>query len=84
VRLKNHIVTKKEEEVPEGDRVVEEIIFLKEEEEEEEEKRSIMPVERQVTCLGNASRERNKEVKLTFQKRRSEMLRQKVQKMENI
>jgi hypothetical protein len=38
VRLKNHIVTQKEEEVPEGDRVVEEIIFLEEEEEAEEEK----------------------------------------------
>jgi hypothetical protein len=38
VRLKNHIVTQKEEEVPEGDRVVEEIIFLEEEEEAEEER----------------------------------------------
>jgi hypothetical protein len=36
VRLKNHIVTEKEEEVPKGDRVVEEIIFLEEEEEAEE------------------------------------------------
>jgi hypothetical protein len=38
VILKNHIVTLKEEEVPEGDRVVVETIFLKEGEEEEEEK----------------------------------------------
>jgi hypothetical protein len=33
VRLKDHIVTQKEEEFPEGDNLVEEIIFLKEEEE---------------------------------------------------
>jgi hypothetical protein len=39
-----------------------------------------MPVEKQDTCLGIVLREK-KEVKLTFQKRRSEMLRQKVQRM---
>jgi hypothetical protein len=38
LRLKNHTVTHKEEEVPEGDNMVEEIIFLEEEEEAEEEK----------------------------------------------
>jgi hypothetical protein len=38
LRLKNHIVTQKEEEVPEGDNMVEEILFLEEEEEAEEEK----------------------------------------------
>jgi hypothetical protein len=44
-----------------------------------------MPVERQETCLGNASRERKKaEVKLTFRKHRSRMLKQKVQKMGNL
>jgi hypothetical protein len=36
-----------------------------------------MPVERHGTCLGNVPRERKKEVKLTFQKRKSEMLKQK-------
>jgi hypothetical protein len=38
VRLRNHIVTLREEEVPEGDKGVVEIIFLEEEEEVEEEK----------------------------------------------
>jgi hypothetical protein len=38
LRMKNHIITRKEEEVPEGDRVVEENLFLEEEEEVEEEK----------------------------------------------
>jgi hypothetical protein len=38
VRLKNHIVIQTEEEVIEGERVVDEIIFLEEEEEAEEEK----------------------------------------------
>jgi hypothetical protein len=38
VRLKNHIITRKEEEFLEGDRVVEEILFLQEEEEAEEER----------------------------------------------
>jgi hypothetical protein len=38
VRLKNHIVTQKEEKVLEGDIVMEEIVFLKEEEEVEEER----------------------------------------------
>jgi hypothetical protein len=40
-----------------------------------------MLVEKQDTCLRIAPRGR-KEVKLTFKKRRSEMLRQKVQRME--
>jgi hypothetical protein len=40
-----------------------------------------MPAERQDICLGNDSRER-REAKLTFKKRRSEMLRHKVQRME--
>jgi hypothetical protein len=38
VRLKNHMVTQKEEEVPKGDGVVEEIIFLEKEEEAKQEK----------------------------------------------
>jgi hypothetical protein len=38
LRLENHIVIQKEEEVPEGDSMVEVIIFLKEEEEAEEER----------------------------------------------
>jgi hypothetical protein len=38
VRLRNHIVTLKEEEVPEGDRVVAETLFLEEEEQVEEER----------------------------------------------
>jgi hypothetical protein len=80
-RLKNHIVTYKEEEVPEGDIAVEEIIFLEKEEEGEEDKSSVIPMERHDTCLGNAPRERKEEVKLTFIKRRSGMLKQKVQKM---
>jgi hypothetical protein len=33
VRLKDHIVTQKEEEFPKGDNLVEEILFLEEEEE---------------------------------------------------
>jgi hypothetical protein len=41
-----------------------------------------MPVERHGTCLGNFSRKINKEeVKLTFQKNREEMLKQKEQRM---
>jgi hypothetical protein len=40
-----------------------------------------MPVERQDICLGISPRER-KEVKLTSQKHRSEILRWKVQRME--
>jgi hypothetical protein len=42
-----------------------------------------MPVEKQGICLGIVPRGRKEEVKLTFQKRRSEMLRQKVQRMGN-
>jgi hypothetical protein len=38
VRLRNHIVTLKEEEVLEGDRMLVETIFPKEEEEAEEER----------------------------------------------
>jgi hypothetical protein len=38
VRLKNHIITQKEDEVPKGDNIVVETIFLKEEEEAKEEK----------------------------------------------
>jgi hypothetical protein len=38
VRLRNHIVTLKEEEVPEGDRLVVETLFLEEDEEVEEDK----------------------------------------------
>ena len=38
LRLKNHMVTRKEEEVLEGDSMVEETLFLEEEEEVEEEK----------------------------------------------
>ena len=34
LKLKNHIVTQKEEEVPEGDNMVEGILFLEEEEED--------------------------------------------------
>jgi hypothetical protein len=43
-----------------------------------------MPVEKHGICLGIVPRERKKEVKLTFQKHRSEMLRQKVQRMGDI
>jgi hypothetical protein len=43
-----------------------------------------MLVERQDTCLGNSPRERNKDqVKLTFWKLRSIMLKKKVKKMGN-
>jgi hypothetical protein len=38
VRLRNHIVPLKEEEFPEGDRVVVETLFLEEEEEVEEDR----------------------------------------------
>jgi hypothetical protein len=38
LRMKNHIVTQKEEEVSEGDSMVEETLFLDEEEEAEEER----------------------------------------------
>jgi hypothetical protein len=37
-----------------------------------------MPVERHDTCLGNAPRERKKEGKVTFQKHKKGMLKQKV------
>jgi hypothetical protein len=43
-----------------------------------------MPVERQGTCLGNVLRKINKEeVKLTFQKHKEEMLKQKEHRMED-
>jgi hypothetical protein len=43
-----------------------------------------MHVERQGTCLGNDSRKRKKdEVKLTFQKHREGMLKQKEKRMEH-
>jgi hypothetical protein len=43
-----------------------------------------MPMERQGTCLGTISRKRNKEeVKLTFQKQREGMLKQKEQRREH-
>jgi hypothetical protein len=45
MRLRNHTITWKEEEVPEEDRVVEEVL-LEEEEETEEEKYGVMPMER--------------------------------------
>jgi hypothetical protein len=45
MRLRNHTVTWKEEEVPEKDKVVEEIL-LEEEEEKEEKMQDVMPVER--------------------------------------
>jgi hypothetical protein len=82
MRMKNHTVNHKEEEVPEEDRAVEEVL-LEEEEEEEEEKQDAMPMERHGTCLGNVPRKRNKEeVKLTFQKHREGMLKQKEKRME--
>jgi hypothetical protein len=81
-RLKNHTDTRKEEGVPEEDKVVEEVL-LEEEEEEEEEKYDVMLVESQGTCLGNVPRKGNKEeVKLTFQKHKEGMLKQKEQRME--
>jgi hypothetical protein len=36
MRLRNHTVTQKEEEVPEGDKMVEEVLLEEEEEAEEE------------------------------------------------
>jgi hypothetical protein len=59
--LRNHMVTLKEEEVPEEDRLVGEILFLKEEEEVEEVELNVMFVERQDTYLGNAPRGIKKE-----------------------
>jgi hypothetical protein len=41
-------------------------------------------VENQDTSLGNVPRKRKEEVKLTFQKHKKGMLKQKVQRMENI
>ena len=38
LRMKNHTVTQKEEEVPKGDNMVEGMCFLEEEEEAEEER----------------------------------------------
>ena len=68
LRLENHIVTQKEEEIPKGGNMVEEIIFLEEEEEAEEERKGVIHVERQDTCLGNVPRKRKEEAKFTFQK----------------
>jgi hypothetical protein len=45
MRIRNHIVILKEEEVPKEDRLVGEIIFLKEEEEVEEVELNVMHVE---------------------------------------
>jgi hypothetical protein len=36
-----------------------------------------MPMERHGTCLGNAPRKKNKEEKLTFQKHKERMLKQR-------
>ena len=66
MRLRNHIVTLKEEEVLEEHCLVGEILFLEEEEEVEEVELNVMPVERH-ECLGNALRGRKKEEeKYTF------------------
>lgn len=46
MRLRNHMVTLKEEEFPKEDPLVGEIIFLEEEEEVEEVELNVMPVER--------------------------------------
>ena len=71
MRMRNHMVIFKEEEVPKENFLVGEIIFLEEEEEVEEVELNVMPVERQDTCLGNVSRGRKKEeVKHIFTKTR--------------
>ena len=61
MRMRNHMVTLKEEEVLKEDRLVGDIIFLKEEEEVEEVELNVMPVERWDICLGNVPRGREKE-----------------------
>jgi hypothetical protein len=61
MRMRNHMVTLKGEEVPKEDHLVGEIFFLEEEEEVEEVELNVMPMERQDTCLGNDSRGRKKE-----------------------
>jgi hypothetical protein len=61
MRMRNHMVTLKGEEVPKEDLFVGEIIFLEEEEEVEEVELNVMPVERHETCLGNAPRGIKKE-----------------------
>ena len=55
------MVTLKEEEFLEEDRLVGKIPFLKEEEEVEEVELNVMLVERHDICLGNVSRGREKE-----------------------
>jgi tRNA A22 N-methylase len=71
MRMRNHMVTLKEEEVLKEDHLVGEIIFLEEEEEVEEVELNVMPVERQDICLGNVPRGREKEEeKHTFLKPR--------------
>jgi hypothetical protein len=80
MRLRNHIVTLKEEEVLKEDRLVGEIIFLEEEEEVKEVELNVMSMERHDTCLGNAPRGRkNEEEKYTFMKHRR-MWKQRQQK----
>jgi hypothetical protein len=53
MRMRNHMVSLKEEEVPNEDRLVGEIIFLEDEEEIEEVELNVMSVERQGIRLGN-------------------------------
>ena len=52
MRMRNHMVILKEEEVPKEDRLVGEIILLEEEEEVEEAELNVMPMERHGICLG--------------------------------
>jgi hypothetical protein len=67
MRMRNHMVTLKGEEVPKEDRLVGENLFL----EEEEVELNVMSVERHDTCLGNSPRGRKKEEeKHTFLKPR--------------
>ena len=61
MRMRNHMVTLKGEEVPKEDCLVGEIIFLYEEEEVEEAELNVMPMERHDICLGNVPRGREKE-----------------------
>jgi hypothetical protein len=71
MRLTNHMVVLKEEEVPKEDSLVGDIIFFKEEEEVEEVELDVMPVERQDIFLGNVPREiKKEEEKHTFLKPR--------------
>jgi hypothetical protein len=58
MRMRNHMVILKEEEVPKEDRLVGEIIFLEEEEEVEEGELNVMPMERHDICIGNVPRGR--------------------------